>query len=58
MIEEKTQINFLSKQKTGTSLFLDLGNGAFVEINPQSAINIQKTGTNVIMQIIEGNVEY
>ena len=58
-LSQKTQISFTSKTKTGLEkLFIDLGNGSFVNINPQSAITLEQSGENTIMQILQGNVEY
>lgn len=58
-LSQKTQIFFASKTKTGLEkLFIDLGNGSFVNINPQSAITLEQSGGNTIMQILQGNVEY
>ncbi|MEI6117961.1 MAG: hypothetical protein WCP92_01565 [bacterium] len=39
-------------------VFIDLGNGAFVNINPQSAITLEQSGGNTVMQILQGNIEY
>jgi len=58
-LSQKTQISFASKTKTGLEkLFIDLGNGSFININPQSAITLEQSGENTIMQILQGNVEY
>ena len=58
-LSQKTQISFASKtQSELEKIFIDLGNGSFININPQSAVTLEQSGENVIMQIIQGNVEY
>ncbi|MCX6824315.1 MAG: hypothetical protein NT085_04260 [candidate division SR1 bacterium] len=58
-LSQKTQISFASKTQSGLEkVFIDLGNGSFVNINPQSAITLEQSGGNTIMQILQGNIEY
>ncbi|MFA7298592.1 MAG: hypothetical protein WC010_03010 [Candidatus Absconditabacterales bacterium] len=58
-LSQKTQISFASKTKTETEkVFIDLGNGSFVNINPQSAITLEQIEGKTTMQILQGNVEY
>lgn len=58
-LSQKTQISFASKSKTGVEkVFIDLGNGIFININPQSALTLEQSGDNTIMQILQGNIEY
>ncbi len=58
-LSQKTQISFASKVETGSGkVFIDLGNGSFININPQSAITIEQTWKNTIMQILQGNIQY
>ena len=58
-LSQKTQISFASKTVAGVEkLFIDLGNGSFININPQSAITLEQSGGNTVMQILQGNVEY
>lgn len=53
-LSQKTQISLASKTKTGIEkIFIDLGNGSFVNINPQSAIILQQSWDNTIMQILQ-----
>ncbi|MEI6672452.1 MAG: hypothetical protein WCL02_03735 [bacterium] len=43
-LSQKTQISFASKVETETGkLFIDLGNGSFIHINPQSAITLEQS---------------
>ncbi len=58
-LSQKTQISFISKTKTGLEkLFIDLGNGSFININPQSAVTLEQSWNQTIMQILQGNIEY
>ncbi len=58
-LSEKTQISFISpNQNTSQKIFIDLGNGSFINLSPQSAITLQKSWNNAIMQILQGNIEY
>ncbi|MFA6256303.1 MAG: hypothetical protein WC606_03900 [Candidatus Absconditabacterales bacterium] len=58
-LSEKTQISFASKTQAGLEkIFVDLGNGSFININPQSAVTLEQSGGNTIMQILQGNIEY
>jgi hypothetical protein len=58
-LSQKTQISFISKTKEGLEkVFIELGNGAFVNINPQSAVTLEQSWGNTIMQILQGNIEY
>ncbi len=58
-VDEKTQISFVSKTKdTAEKIFINLGNGSFINLNPQSAITLQKSWDQAVMQILQGNVEY
>lgn len=58
-LSQKTQISFISKTKTGLEkIFIDLGNGSFININPQSAIILEQSGDNTIMQILQGDIQY
>lgn len=58
-LSQKTQISFVSKTKTWIEkIFIDLGNGAFININPQSAITLEQSGDQTIMEILQGNIYY
>gem|GEM_PF-1335054 len=58
-LSQKTQISFASKTKSELErVFIDLGNGSFININPQSAITLEQSGGNTIMQILQGNIQY
>ncbi len=58
-LSEKTQISFVSQAKDVLGkIFIDLGNGSFVHLNPQSSITLQKSWDQTIMQILQGNIEY
>ena len=58
-LSQKTQISFASKTKNeAEKVFIDLGNGSFININPQSAITLEQSGNDTIMQILQGNVQY
>lgn len=58
-LSQKTQISFASKVETETGkLFIDLGNGSFIHINPQSAITLEQSWENTVMQILQGNIQY
>ncbi len=58
-LSQKTQISFASKTKNDKEkLFINLWNGSFININPQSAITLEKSGENTVMQILQGNVQY
>lgn len=58
-LSQKTQISFVSKTQAGLEkLFIDLGNGSFININPQSAVTLEQSWGNILMQILQGNVEY
>jgi hypothetical protein len=39
-------------------VFVHLGNGTFINLNPQSAVTIEQSGKNTIMQILQGDVQY
>lgn len=58
-LSQKTQISFASK--VGTELekvFIDLWNGSFININPQSAITLEQSWDKTVMQILQGNIQY
>ncbi len=58
-LSQKTQISFSSKtQSQLEKIFIDLGNGTFININPQSAVTLQKSWDETIMQILQGNIQY
>ena len=58
-LSQKTQISLASKtQSTTGNIFVDIGNGSFININPQSAITLEKSWEKVIMQILQWNIEY
>lgn len=58
-LSEKTQISFASKTQAGLEkIFVDLWNGSFININPQSAVTLEQSWGNTIMQILQGNIEY
>ncbi len=58
-LSQKTQISYASKiQSQWEKIFIDLGNWTFINIQPQSAVTLEQSGDNTIMQIIQGNVEY
>lgn len=58
-LSQKTQISFISKTTSQLEkIFIDLGNGLFVNINPQSAITLEQSWDETIMQILQGNVQY
>lgn len=58
-LSNKTQISFVSKTKTWLEkIFIDLGNGSFININPQSAITLQKSWDQTIMEILQGDIQY
>jgi len=58
-LNQKTQISFSSKtQAQLEKIFIDLGNWTFINLNPQSAITLEQSGSTTIMQIIQGNIEY
>jgi len=58
-LSQKTQISFASK--VGTELekvFIDLWNGSFININPQSAVTLEQSWGKTVMQILQGNIQY
>lgn len=58
-LSQKTQISFASKTKSDLEkVFVHLGNGTFINLNPQSAVTIEQSGKNTIMQILQGDVQY
>ena len=58
-LSQKTQISFASKtQWQMEKIFIDLGNGSFININPQSAVTLEQSWGDTIMQILQGNVQY
>lgn len=58
-LSQKTQINFSAKtQSSLEKIFIDLGNGSFININPQSAVTLEQSWNTTIMQILQGNVAY
>lgn len=58
-LSQKTQISYASKLQSDTEkMFIDLGNGAFININPQSAITLEQSGNTTIMEILQWNIEY
>lgn len=58
-LSQKTQISFVAKTKSDIEkVFINLGNGSFININPQSAVTLEQSGETTIMQILQGNVEY
>lgn len=58
-LSQKTQISFVAKTKSDIKkVFINLGNGAFININPQSAVTLEQSGETTIMQILQGNIEY
>ena len=43
-LSQKTQISFASKTQAGLEkLFIDLGNGSFINLNPQSAVTLEQS---------------
>jgi hypothetical protein len=43
-LSEKTQISFASKTLSeAEKIFIDLGNGIFINLNPQSAITLEQS---------------
>jgi len=58
-LSQKTQISFASKTKSDIEkVFVNLWNGSFININPQSAVTLEQSWENTVMQILQGNVEY
>lgn len=58
-LSQKTQISFVAKTKSDIKkVFINLGNGVFININPQSAVTLEQSGETTIMQILQGNIEY
>ena len=58
-LSQKTQISFASKTPSEIEkLFIDLWNGSFININPQSAITLEQSWNNVVMEVLQGNIEY
>jgi len=58
-LSQKTQISYSSKtQSDSEKIFVDIGNGSFIHINPQSAITLEQTGNKTVMEILQGNIEY
>lgn len=58
-LSQKTQISFVSKTKIGLeTIFIDLGNGSFININPQSAVTLEQSGNQTIMEILQGDIQY
>jgi len=58
-LSQKTQISFISKTEAGLEkIFIDIGNGSFININPQSAVTVEQSWNNTIMQILQGDIEY
>lgn len=58
-LSQKTQISFASKKPSETEkVFIDLWNGSFIHINPQSAITLEQSWSTTIMQIIQWNIQY
>ena len=58
-LSQKTQISFSSKTTAQLEkIFVDLGNGSFININPQSAVTLEQSWGKTIMQILQGNVQY
>jgi len=39
-------------------VFINLGNGSFINLNPQSAVTLEQSGDNTVMQILQGDVQY
>ncbi|MEI6773673.1 MAG: hypothetical protein WCL18_02370 [bacterium] len=43
-LSQKTQISFISKTEAGLEkIFIDIGNGSFININPQSAVTVEQS---------------
>lgn len=58
-LSQKTQISFASKTKNDREkVFINLWNGLFINLNPQSAVTLEKSGENTVMQILQGDVQY
>ena len=58
-LSQPTQISFATKTQTDTGqIFIDMGNGSFIHIDPQSAITLEQSWNSVVMQILQGNIEY
>lgn len=58
-LSSATQISFASSSASALQkLFIDLGNGAIIDLKPQSAITLQQSGEETTLQIIQGNIEY
>jgi len=58
-LSQKTQISFASKTKSDLEkVFINLGNGSFINLNPQSAVTLEQSGDNTVMQILQGDVQY
>ncbi len=58
-IIQKTQISFASRtQEEMEKIFIDLGNGSFINLNPQSAITLEQSWANTNIQILQGDIKY
>lgn len=58
-LSQKTQISYAAQTSTDSGkIVIDLGNGAFINIGPQSAVTLQQSWTGTLMEILEGNIEY
>ena len=58
-LSQKTQISYASKiQSDKENIFIDIGNGSFIHINPQSAVTLEQSGNKTVMEILQGNIEY
>lgn len=58
-LSQKTQISYASKIQGDTEkIFIDIWNGSFIHISPQSAITLEQSWNNTIMEIIQWNIEY
>lgn len=58
-LSQKTQISFVAKTKSDLEkIFIDLGNGSFINLAPQSAVTLEASGGTAIMQILQGDIGY
>ena len=58
-VSQPTQISFATKTQTDTGqIFIDMGNGSFIHVDPQSAITLEQSWNSVVMEILQGNIEY
>ncbi len=58
-LSQKTQISYATKSLIDSGkIFIDIGNGSFININPQSALTLEQSWASVLMEIIQGDVGY